>query len=299
VKKVMVFLLLLSITFLMSSSGSEKSSLPKFRAFSFGGELLRSHALKNNVFVIFITSNEIYHLDLLSSVYDKYRKTGLEIIAITADSTISALLAQRFPGIWIIRDQENKFVRLFEAQSCCGRHYLYDTRYKLVMTAYNTVNYNDGIKSFLQRLIDHREFNLSMLLPEVEITRSTLFGEIWGRLKAQDKGSYFIYMISDACVACPIAKRIGDLAAVARKESNSLGGIIVFSADFSDIDIVNFERQWKTGIQLLRAAGNLADRWNSLMDDFRREDVNGVLVLLNKDGTIMAKGSDAFSLLGI
>jgi hypothetical protein len=286
----------------MSFCTSPKNSediFPDFSAISVEGEHLNSRWLKKNVFVIFVTSREPYHIDLLAAVYKNYQKSGLHIIAFARESSISKKLAVMFPGIWVIVDHEEKYLRLFNGRSCCGRHYFYGSDLRLLATANNTVSYEEGIKVYLQQVINHKKFDFSLLLPEANIADSPLFYEIWEQLKRQNKENYFIFMISDVCIACPIAKKISDLSAATMRTRSSLGGMIIFSSDFSDIDIQNFEVQWKAGIQLSRATGELANHWNLLINDFRRNDVNGILLLMDSNGTLIAANEEAFKKLGI
>lgn len=294
------FVTLIVLIFILSwkSQSDVKKYLPNFHAYSVKGETLISHSLNKNVFVIFITSKEPYHIELLRAVYEKYYKSGLEIIAIISDSSIYSSL-DVFPEIWIIIDRKDRYLNLFDARSCCGRHYLYDSNHRLIVAGNNTVRYEDGVKVYLQQVIDHRTFHYSMLLPDNNIADNGMFSDIWENLGAQNKENYFIFMISDVCMACPISKKIFDLSLAANRSRDSLEGIIIVSSDFSDTDIKNFETQWNTGLQILRATGDLADHWDLLINEYRREDVNGILLLIDADGDVRAANEDAFKELGI
>jgi len=84
VKVVLIFLtIFISLYFYFSQKpnqfNSKISQLPSFTSHTVSGKIINSNKLENNLFVIFINTNEDYHIDLLRNVYLNYVDKNLNI----------------------------------------------------------------------------------------------------------------------------------------------------------------------------------------------------------------------------
>jgi hypothetical protein len=277
-------------------SKKREDILPEFAATAFGGAMLVSGQLRNSTFVIFIGSTETYHTDLLEKVYRNYSE-NLNIIVFAGEPSLLASLHGRFPKAWVIDDSQGFFAGKFDAKSCCGRFFIYDSNKQLAAVGNNTVFYEEGVRSILRRLVEHVAFDISMLIPGQRLSRSPAFREVWDRLSVQGKREYVIFMLSDVCGACPVAKTISELSAALIKQRDIIGTLFLFSQDFSDTDIRNFRAKWPVPWPCVRAEGALALLWNDLMHDFSREELNQILLLADSSGALLATNREAFKRL--
>jgi hypothetical protein len=270
--------------------------LPAFVAAAYEGKNLVSEQLRGCTFVIFINSTEAYHIDLLEKVY-RDNSDNVNIIAFAGQISLLPLLNDRFPRAWIIDDSQQLFVEKFDARSCCGRFFIYDSSKQLIAAGNNTVFYEEGIRSIFRRIVDHISFDISILIPEQSVSASSVFRELWDQLRVQEKSTYAIFMLSDICGSCPVAKTISELSAALIKQLDTIGVAFLFSSDFSDIDIRNFKVKWSVPWPCIRADGDLALKWNDLIHDFSREELNQILLLVDSNGRLLATNQAAFKRL--
>ncbi len=290
-------LYILTLMSCVSPKPSDKTNiLPEFVAAAYGDKNLVSKELRGCTFVIFINSTETYHIDLLEKVYRDY-SDDVNIIAFVGQISLLPLLHDRFPRAWIIDDSQQLFVEKFDARSCCGRFFIYDSSKQLIAAGNNTVFYEEGTRSILQRTVDHISFDISVLIPEQSVSDSPVFRELWDRLRVQEKSTYVIFMLSDICGSCPVAKTISELSAALIRQLDTIGVAFLFSSDFSDIDIRNFKVKWSVPWPCIRADGDLALKWNDLIHDFSREELNQILLLVDSRGKLLAINQAAFKKL--
>lgn len=273
---------------------AERISLPKFRATNYLGGLLDSYHFSENLFIIFINSDQEYHFELLSNVYKNYFKKDLRIISFTKNRHLSDRLKYLFPGIFIVLDSDGKYENLFHAKSCCGRHYLYDRSKKLIASTNNTTSYDEGIKVNLRELFENIKFDISMLIPENNISKIPDFQDAWKSLQFQQNKYFIIMMISEACDSCLTRGIVEEIKAIHKNNPSSIGFLILLSNDFDENDVKNFKISWNISFDVEKATGLLADRWNYLIHYFRRSDLNNIVLLLDKKGLILELNENVF-----
>lgn len=239
------------------------------------------------MFIIFINTDEDYHINLLENVYLNYADKNLKIIVFTKFKNIIKKIINLFPLTLVIYENYEKYENLFKAESCCGRHYLYNEFGKLKASAINTTNYQDGIKVYLMELIENVKFNLSYFITNNNIFNMKEFSQCWDFIKNSDYEYFVISLFTEMCTLCKSGELISEIKKFFNEHKNEVGFLTILSDDFKENDVQNFKSNLKIEYKVIRADPSLAKKWNMLIKKYRKSDLTNIILLINKEGKIL------------
>jgi len=298
VKVVLIFLtIFISLYFYFSQKpnqfNSKISQLPSFTSHTVSGKIINSNKLENNLFVIFINTNEDYHIDLLRNVYLNYVDKNLKIIVFLKLKNIINKITNLFPLALVIYENYEKYEKLFQAKSCCGQHYLFNKLGEVEASSINTTYYQDGIKVYLMELIENIKFHLSYFITDNNIFNIKEFSQCWNFIKDSNHDYFIISLFAEMCSFCESGKIISEISRLYTTQKNKIAFLTILSDDFEENDVQNFKSNLKIQYKVIRANSVLAENWNNLIKKFRRSDLTNIILLINKEGKILKINQDA------
>lgn len=295
--KIGFIIVIIVVSFFLSQKANRINNkitrLPSFTTNTVSGKIINSNKVESNLFIIFINTNADYHIDLLENVYLNYAYKNLKIIVFTKHEKIVRKIINLFPLALIINENYEKYENKFKAKSCCGQHYLFNRLGELVAFSINTTNYQDGIKIYLMELIDNINFNLSYFITDKNIFNMKKFSQCWDFIKNNDYDFFVISLFAEMCSLCESGKIISEINNLYNTRNNKIGFLTILSNDFEKNDVQNFKSNLKIKYKVIRADSSLAKNWNNLIKTFRRSDLTNIILLTNKEGTILKINKEA------
>lgn len=278
----MVFVLLKRITII----SSDTTFIPVFKTIDTKGNTLDHSILGNRIsYFQFIEANS--DMDLLNKVFNTW-KDKINIVCFVNDPRKLNKLEfiKNASYTHIITKDYNTNKHLFASKSSIGEYYIYSNYRKFIAKGRNDAGYDDGPKIYLNLLYHNISFDISSFITNgVNINSIPWFYDLVNYIKPAASQYKLIAFFSSICDSCESGQLL-DLLNSSISTFPSLYVLIVLNDPYSPVDIDRLKSQLKTQLRITIADLSLRSKWNSLINEYRKEDINNIIVIIDNNDII-------------
>ncbi len=293
---VLIFTIIIIFVSIRRKEGPYRSpvkltELPKFVSVDVNGAEVRSKDFKGkNLFVQFIDPRNKMDIKLFKDVYSNWKEEDLSFLLIVKEfDRFNSRVEINTDNIIILTKDFDELESIFNPRKIFGTHYyLVNNAGKIVASGSNNFGYENGPKVFLKQLIKNEYFSISSFINLYENIRDIKWlNQIAEIADAQNKDYYVISMFTSICSGCFSGELVFFLNEFYNKNQNNIHVLCILNDKFNDRDITRLKSQLKINLPVIIANDKLSQKWNSLIKEFRENDLTNIMFILNKSGIII------------
>jgi len=293
---ILIFIVIIIFINIRRKEGLYRSSmkltkLPKFVSVDVNGMEVKSKDFMGvNLYVQFIDANHEMDTELFKDVYSKWKKEDIYFILIINEfERFKSRVEINTDNIVILNKDFKKLETKFNPYNIVGTHYyLIDNSGNVVTAGSNDSGYENGPKVFLKRLVKNEHFSISSFIKLNENVKGVEWlNQIAEITDAQNKDYYVISMFTSICSGCFSGELVFFLNEFYNKNQNNIHVLCTLNDKFNDRDITRLKSQLKINLPVIIANNKLSQKWNSLIKEFRENDLTNIIFILNKSGIII------------
>lgn len=280
----------------ISSNSREQLTLPDFSTVDiFGNTIDSSNFTGKKTFVQFINPKSESQIESLKRVYQEYKNEDFAII--TFIKKVEDHIFHRFMDkimfasgdIFIITEDYENHKTLFEAPSCCESFMLFGQEGKLIGSGTDQHLHKKDIRAYFNRLDAGKKFIISNYIkPGFHISDIDWLGSLARVIERENNYEYFIFsMFNNICTGCPSGTLINKLKEADKSASGSAHFLIILSDDYTENDVNNFKIHLEINFPVLKADEQLMNKWNQLIEEFSKIELNNIIFSVSKEGEIL------------
>jgi hypothetical protein len=286
---VILIVVFLSVTIKRNANNSFTSFLRKIDKKDALNHLIRSKDLKRNiVYLQFINPNDSVDIDLFKKVYSEWQGKKIKIIIITNNfPKLRSEINEYLSNIIVLNYNYDKYKEIFKAPKY-GTNYLFDESGHLVYSGRNYIDYEQGIRIKLNKILNKQEFNASYFIKiNQDINELPWLQQILD-IFHKNNNKYLIFtMHASLCAGCASGQIVNILNDIYSKKANVFQIICILHNKFNNSDIANIKRNLGLQFPIYLADKLLNEKWSTLIEEYGETNVTNIVALMDKSGKVI------------
>ena len=293
---ILIFIVIIIFINIRRKEGPQGSSLkinklPKFVSVDvYGMEVNSKDFMGKNLFVQFIDAAHEMDIELFKDVYSNWKKEEISFLLIVRElDRFNSRVEINTDDIIILNKDFDELESIFNPGKIYGTHYyLVNNSGKIVASGSNNFGYENGPKVFLKQLIKNEYFSISSFIKLNENVKGVEWlNQISEIVDDQNKNYSLISMFTSICSGCLSGELVFFLNEFYNKNQNNINVLCMLNNKFNDKDITRLKSQLKINLPVFISDEKLSQKWNSLIKEFRENDLTNIIFILNKSGIII------------
>jgi hypothetical protein len=279
-----------------------QNHLPDFRAIDIHGRRIDKQMISGrSCYIQLVRSRSVSEVELFRKVYEEWLNDNIEIIGITDDPDILLSKLGADPAsARIISDNGGALGRLFNAGSADGSYYIFTPDGVSIDSGLSSRDYEDAVKPTLMRLLRNEFFEIRELIgTATNINDVPAFGSLARRLKENKRPFCVFSFFSMFCSTCATASLINELKRINEVYQDNIAVFSVLLSDqYSEAEIPALRSQASVDFSFVISDPPLTSVWLALINKYNRSSLNGIAMLIDKEGNIRSLYSPGCGCIG-
>jgi hypothetical protein len=254
----------------------------------FGAQRRTSDYRGNYIYVQFIKQDGLQNLLSINRILEIYKKRNdFKVIFITE---IKEDLKNYFLSEYeefIVDKNYDRYIKLFNAPTCCESFYLYDKSGKLIRFSYYYGN-DEIIKTILGRNIDNKRFDIKEYLSlKRGDNKNNLIETIKEYLILSNNKYHLIFLTTRICSSCRSGAIIDKINVLYRELKDHPITFVLLLKDHTNKDIDNLKEHFNIKYPVFSAEKETDLLWRELINEYGNGYVTDIVVLMGRYGNIL------------
>lgn len=265
-------------------------TLPKFNTVDIDGNQVRSSYLQGrNIYIQFVDQEYLDDIELFSAVYHNWRDENIRFLAITNNiENFKEKIASNDRDIVVVNRDYEDLKRKFVSPFGSSTHYIVDENGNIFSYGKNSDGYEKGPKVFLKQLIKNEYFSISDFIKVNEnVKEISWLEQVEDILRNNKKDYYIVSLFTKICDTCSGGLSIGVLKKKYSERKDTIYIIGLLHNSYSEDDLSILKSQLEINFDMSRADNILSEKWDSLISQFREDDLTDIVFIMDKSGRIL------------
>jgi len=267
--------------------------IPSFSVKDSRGDVIDTAWFKGkNVYFQFIYPEDSDDIEVFDEVYKNFEGENLEIVIFTPDAeSLLSKISVNENRVHVVSEKLKELQHAFAIPAKAGVFFVYDSSGKRVAAGRTQYGYESGPKTYLKKALFDESFNITEFIPADNSLEDAQWlsqmSDIIANAPSTKKVFIFalFYNLCDQCGGGKILHMLKKLYSV----YPDVIDVSLFSfTHYTEKDIEVLSSQAQLIFPLLNGNDGLRDKWDDLIGQFNRANVDNIVFTCDTSGKVLA-----------